>query len=36
MKQDRTTNVLEELVRLMNLQDERVLVIWADEHNQDS
>ena len=32
MEQDRTTNGLEELVRLMNLQEERVLAMWEDEH----
>ena len=31
MEQDRPTTVLEELVRLMNLQEGRVLAMWADE-----
>jgi len=31
MKQNRTTNTLEELVRLMNLQDERVLAMYEGE-----
>jgi hypothetical protein len=31
MENNRATNVLEELVRIMNLQDERVLAMWAEE-----